>query len=78
MQHAVAAQEEICFETFIYWSGDIARLFRHAKVMVVDHSWVIIGSANFENRSFSLNDQIVINVCDEKFARALVVYRAHV
>lgn len=40
----------------------------HAKVTVVDHSWIIIGSANFDNRSFFLNGEIIANVCDEEFA----------
>lgn len=40
----------------------------HAKVTIVDNSWVIIGSANFDNRSFRLNDEIIVNVCDEAFA----------
>lgn len=40
----------------------------HAKVTIVDDSWVIIGSANFDNRSFSLNDEIIVNVFDEEFA----------
>ncbi|MCB1678494.1 MAG: hypothetical protein KDI16_07405 [Halioglobus sp.] len=40
----------------------------HAKVMVVDDDWVLIGSANFDNRSFSLNDEVLVNVFSEPFA----------
>ncbi len=40
----------------------------HAKVTVVDAHWLIIGSANFDNRSFSLNDEIVMNVISESIA----------
>ena len=42
----------------------------HNKVMVVDDYWVSVGSANFDNRSFRLNDEANLNVFDEAFARA--------
>jgi cardiolipin synthase A/B len=42
----------------------------HTKVMVVDDYWVSVGSANFDNRSFRLNDEANLNVFDEAFARA--------
>lgn len=32
----------------------------HAKVLVVDGCWAAVGSANFDNRSFQLNDEAVI------------------
>lgn len=34
----------------------------HAKVMVVDGAWVSVGSSNFDNRSFRLNDEANLNV----------------
>jgi cardiolipin synthase A/B len=37
--------------------------------MVVDDCWVSVGSANFDNRSFRLNDEANINVFDRGFAR---------
>ena len=40
----------------------------HAKATIVDDNWVIIGSANFDNRSFSLNDEVIVNVFSEEFA----------
>jgi cardiolipin synthase len=40
----------------------------HCKVMVIDDRWVSVGSANFDNRSFRLNDEANLNVLDEKFA----------
>jgi cardiolipin synthase len=43
--------------------------FYHAKVMVVDDCWVSVGSANFDNRSFRLNDEANINVLDQGFAQ---------
>jgi cardiolipin synthase len=43
----------------------------HVKVMVVDGVWSVIGSANFDNRSFELNDEITIGVADAALAAAL-------
>ena len=42
----------------------------HTKMMVVDDYWVSVGSTNFDNRSFRLNDEANLNVFDEEFARA--------
>ena len=42
----------------------------HNKVIVVDDYWVSVGSTNFDNRSFRLNDEANLNVFDEAFARA--------
>jgi cardiolipin synthase len=33
----------------------------HQKVMVVDGAWASIGTANFDNRSFALNEET--NLC---------------
>ena len=41
----------------------------HTKVMVVDDCWVSVGSTNFDNRSFRLNDEANLNVFDQEFAR---------
>ena len=41
----------------------------HAKIFVVDEDWVSIGSANFDVRSFRLNDEANLNVYDRDFAR---------
>ena len=40
----------------------------HCKVLVVDGLWVSIGSTNFDNRSFKLNDEANLNVYDPQFA----------
>ncbi|HLL91272.1 MAG TPA: phospholipase D-like domain-containing protein [Tepidisphaeraceae bacterium] len=40
----------------------------HAKCMVVDGAWTSIGSTNFDNRSFRLNDEANVNVFDNRFA----------
>ena len=44
----------------------------HCKYMVVDDIWVTVGSANFDNRSFSLNDECNMNVYSPRFARDVV------
>jgi len=44
----------------------------HCKVMVVDDLWVSVGSTNFDNRSFRLNDEANLNVYDADFARRQV------
>jgi cardiolipin synthase len=41
----------------------------HCKVMIVDELWVSVGSTNFDNRSFRLNDEANLNVLDADFAR---------
>ena len=43
----------------------------HTKVMVVDGTFSIIGSANFGNRSFELNDELAIGVYDAELAAQL-------
>lgn len=40
----------------------------HCKVMIVDDAWVSVGSANFDNRTFRLNDECNLNVLSPEFA----------
>jgi cardiolipin synthase len=40
----------------------------HTKVMVVDETWTSVGSTNFDNRSFRLNDEANLNILDPEFA----------
>lgn len=41
----------------------------HCKVMIVDNLLVSVGSTNFDNRSFRLNDEANLNVYDTPFAK---------
>ena len=41
----------------------------HCKVMIVDQLLVSVGSTNFDNRSFRLNDEANLNVYDARFAK---------
>jgi cardiolipin synthase len=40
----------------------------HAKTIVVDGIWTSIGSSNFDDRSFRLNDEVNVNIYDESIA----------
>jgi len=41
----------------------------HAKVMIVDDIYVTVGSVNFDNRSFAINDEDGLNMIDPDVAR---------
>jgi cardiolipin synthase len=43
----------------------------HAKTMVVDGIWATIGSTNFDNRSFALNQELNLTVYDGSLAQRL-------
>ncbi|MHB1307635.1 MAG: phospholipase D-like domain-containing protein [Limisphaerales bacterium] len=40
----------------------------HGKVLIVDDVWVSVGSTNFDDRSFRLNDEANLNIYDATFA----------
>ncbi|MCW1925844.1 phospholipase D-like domain-containing protein [Luteolibacter arcticus] len=39
----------------------------HCKCMMIDEHWTSVGSANFDNRSFRINDEANLNVIDPEF-----------
>jgi cardiolipin synthase len=41
----------------------------HCKVMIVDGLLTSVGSTNFDNRSFRLNDEATLNILDADFAQ---------
>jgi cardiolipin synthase len=43
----------------------------HAKILIVDGVWSVVGSTNFDNRSFGLNDEVNMGVLDESLAARL-------
>jgi cardiolipin synthase A/B len=43
----------------------------HQKVMIVDRRWCTIGSANFDPRSFNINDEITVAIYDPAVAEEL-------
>ncbi len=43
----------------------------HAKILIIDGVWSVVGSTNFDNRSFGLNDEVNMAVPDEDLAARL-------
>ena len=46
--------------------------FDHSKVMIVDDTWSLIGSANWDARSLRLNFEVNLEAYDETLAGELV------
>lgn len=61
------------------WEYD--RTLLHQKVIVVDGVWSCVGSTNFDDRSFQLNDEVSMGVLDpvvaQQLRRAFVADLAH-
>jgi cardiolipin synthase len=43
----------------------------HVKALMIDDSWSVVGSTNFDHRSFELNDEVNLAVFDPLIARRL-------
>lgn len=43
----------------------------HQKVMTIDGVWCALGSSNFDDRSFEINDEITLGIMDTALAREL-------
>ena len=43
----------------------------HAKILCVDRLWAVVGSTNFDNRSFGINDEVNLAVKDPAVALRL-------
>jgi cardiolipin synthase len=43
----------------------------HAKILIVDGKWSVVGSTNFDNRSFELNDEVNLAAFDGNMATSL-------
>ncbi len=44
----------------------------HAKILLVDRVWSVVGSTNFDHRSFGINDEVNLAVLDSGFCHALL------
>jgi cardiolipin synthase len=44
----------------------------HTKTLVIDRLWSVVGSTNFDNRSFGLNDEVNLAAIDQTLAVSLV------
>ncbi|HKC30925.1 MAG TPA: phospholipase D-like domain-containing protein [Burkholderiales bacterium] len=51
---------------FEYQAGMI-----HAKVLIIDGTWSVLGSTNFDNRSFGLNDEVNVAILERSLAARL-------
>lgn len=43
----------------------------HAKLMTIDGQWSVVGSTNFDHRSFALNDEVNLAVLDRDLAAVI-------
>jgi cardiolipin synthase len=43
----------------------------HAKLMTVDGQWNVVGSTNFDHRSFALNNEVNLAVLDRELAKVI-------
>ena len=43
----------------------------HTKSLIVDRAWSVVGSTNFDNRSFGLNDEVNLAAFDRNLAKRL-------
>ncbi len=46
-------------------------VFIHAKYLVIDSAWSIIGSANMDNRSRMLNEESILGIADKDFGEKI-------
>ena len=51
---------------------EYAPTMMHAKIMIIDGTWSVFGSGNFDNRSLELNDEITVAAFDGSLGRRLV------
>jgi cardiolipin synthase len=62
------------YQQLLDWGIDIYEYrptMMHVKAMIVDGTWSVIGSANFDNRSFELNDELTVAAADTRLAHDL-------
>lgn len=50
---------------------DYEKTLLHQKVIVIDGAWCAVGSTNFDDRSFEVNDEISLAIYDATLAREL-------
>jgi cardiolipin synthase len=48
--------------------------FVHSKLMIVDRTWSLIGSANIDPRSFRLNFEFDLEIYSREFAARMLRY----
>lgn len=70
MRHAPRALWKPLLEAGVEMYEYLPTMF-HCKAMVLDDVMVSVGSTNFDNRSFRLNDEANLNVYDPAFAHQM-------
>ena len=45
----------------------------HTKALIVDGTWAVLGTTNFDNRSFEHNDEVNLAMLDRDVAERLLV-----
>jgi len=50
---------------------DYEKTLLHQKVITIDSCWAAVGSTNFDDRSFEVNDEVSLAVYDERIALEL-------
>lgn len=51
--------------------GEYQPAMIHAKIMIVDDLWSVVGSTNFDHRSFEINDEVNLAIADPEIAKRL-------
>ena len=51
--------------------AEFAPTMMHVKAMTVDGIWSVVGTANLDNRSLELNDELVVGIHDPALASTL-------
>jgi cardiolipin synthase len=51
--------------------GEYQPAMIHAKIMIVDDLWSVVGSTNFDHRSFEINDEVNLTIADPAIAKRL-------
>ena len=62
------------YQQLLEWGVEIHEYqptMMHVKAMMIDGVWSVFGSANFDNRSFELNDELTVAVQDRELAAAI-------
>ncbi|MBV9992051.1 MAG: hypothetical protein JOZ72_12255 [Alphaproteobacteria bacterium] len=72
--HSVRAASQYLYDDLLKAGVKIYEFqptFIHTKLLVVDGTWSVIGSANMDNRSRKLNDEVVFGISGQAFAAGL-------
>jgi cardiolipin synthase A/B len=75
-QHAGRSRWGVLLDAGVEIYEDQSTMY-HCKVLIVDDVWGAVGSTNFDDRSFRLNDEANLNIYDATFAEEQVKVFEH-